>query len=644
MRYRVEIDPRHFEHLSAPLLTGVMELIWNAIDADAHEIRVGLKDNALGGIVEVEVSDDGHGIDVQTAKDDFLGLGRSWKADEGRSKTLGRPLHGKAGEGRFKLFRNGGYARWESVSELGGRREKIRITIRSGEREVDIEELGPTEEALGTTVTLAGFTKPPQRLTGQGAHDRMLAQFVLPIEDHGLSITYGDDKLDPTEVQERRDELTVDESPVGSLDLTVIQWTRSIGGQRELHLCTSEGAVLHRIGAGLPAPGLHFTAYLRWKGFAEHAANLAAAELDTGELADAIGAGRHRLETYFGEVLAARQRRVISSWKEEGVYPFSGPAASTSERAAQQTFDVIALEAADTVNRANRVNKRLSLRLLREALERNPGHVHRVLHEVLALPKDRLEQLTRLLERTRLAHIISASTSIADRMDFLEALAKLTCDPELKDQVLERQHLHRILEDETWVFGEEYALAVSEAGLTRVLQHHIKLLGRDEIAPDPGSVRDAVGKQRRVDLMLGATAPQTRDIREHLVVELKRPSVAIGTTELEQVTDYALAVAADDRFDKKRTRWEFWAVSTSVEDAVERRRRSYGQHGLAYRDPDVPVRVWVKTWAEVFHDAEHRLKYVKDQLGVAPDERSALEYLQRMHAEKLPDIARQQAA
>ena len=60
-----------------------------------------------------------------------------------------------------------------------------------------------------------------------------------------------------------------------------------------------------------------------------------------------------------------------------------------------------------------------------------------------------------------MAHIISASRSIADRLDFLQALRHLTGDPDTKGALLERQQLHLILEDETWVFGEEYALAAA---------------------------------------------------------------------------------------------------------------------------------------------------------------------------------------
>jgi hypothetical protein len=258
-----------------------------------------------------------------------------------------------------------------------------------------------------------------------------------------------------------------------------------------------------------------------------------------------------------------------------------------------------------------------------------------VLSEVLSLPEQRLADLTELLERTRLASIISSSRSIADRLDFLHALGMLTSDSQTKDDVLERQHLHLILEDETWVFGEEYALTASDAGLTQVLEQHLSLIGGKQIAA--GTVRDAEGKRRRVDLMLAKSIPHAEDLREHLVVEIKRPSVAIGPKELQQLKEYALAVAAESRFDANKTKWEFWAVSTQVEGTVKRERQQAGRpFGLVYDDEEQRIRIWVKTWGEIIHNAEHRMKYVRAQLGVTPDQQSALAYLRRVHAEKIP--------
>ncbi|MFE7984117.1 hypothetical protein ACFUZA_18400 [Streptomyces cellulosae] len=70
--------------------------------------------------------------------------------------------------------------------------------------------------------------------------------------------------------------------------------------------------------------------------------------------------------------------------------------------------------------------------------------------------------LVRLLERTTLSALIKASTAVADRIDFLTALEHLVFAPETKPRVKECDELHRILEDSCWVFGEEYALHVSD--------------------------------------------------------------------------------------------------------------------------------------------------------------------------------------
>jgi DNA-binding transcriptional MerR regulator len=126
---------------------------------------------------------------------------------------------------------------------------------------------------------------------------------------------------------------------------------------------------------------------------------------------------------------------------------------------------VVAVTARAAVNASDMRGRRLSLRLLREALEHDPGSLQKVLEDVLDLPQEQLEELRELLERTSLDKIISASRSITNRLEFLQALEALVLDPEHKDRVLERSQLHRILANETWVFGEEYTLAVDDQSL-----------------------------------------------------------------------------------------------------------------------------------------------------------------------------------
>lgn len=553
-----------------------MELIWNAVDADATEVDVDLIENAAGGIAEVRVRDNGHGMDLEDAKEGFLGLGRSRKALVDRSRELGRPLHGKEGRGRFRLFKHGGVARWLSVVERADGRHRLTIELRHGEKEVEIVENGPTDAARGTTVTLTDFGEPPVGLTGVRASQKLLTTFALRLQEEDLTLRYDGRLVDPQSLLALRTDIRLEELG-DDARLTVLRWEQSLGSS-DLCLATADGAVLERVPSGVAAPGLHLSAYLCWSGFEGHQATLALADMDPDGLGAAVDVGRKAFARHVEELADEFRRRVVGRWHSEGVYPYKD---GEGDPVARQTLDLVALEAAAVIDKGAMAQKRLSLRLLREALERSPSRIHHVLNEVLALPPERLEELAELLERTQLARIIQAGRSIADRLDFIEALRAMVLDDDVSPHVLERRHLHRILEDETWIFGEEFALAGTEIGLTKLLQAHLGLLGRSTTASEP--VVGAEGKVQRVDLMLAQSMVRSDELKSHLVVELKRPSVAIGPTELQQLRDYARTIASHDAFDTTRTEWTFLAVSTSVHPSVDEQRRQENlPHGLVF--------------------------------------------------------------
>ena len=101
----VQAKPDHIESLakSAPM-AAIEELVWNALDADAKEVKVDLVTNPLGAVEAVRVSDDGTGIDVPNAESTFGSLGGSWKRMSTQTGVEHRRLHGRHGRGRFKAF------------------------------------------------------------------------------------------------------------------------------------------------------------------------------------------------------------------------------------------------------------------------------------------------------------------------------------------------------------------------------------------------------------------------------------------------------------------------------------------------------------------------------------------------------------
>jgi hypothetical protein len=194
--------------------------------------------------------------------------------------------------------------------------------------------------------------------------------------------------------------------------------------------------------------------------------------------------------------------------------------------------------------KSNAKQKRVMFRLLKQAIEENSSALQTILAEVLDLPKDKQDELAELLRQTSLSAIISAAKIVADRLEFLTGLEHLLFDPVSKKQLLERRQLHRLLAPNAWLFGEEFNLTADDESLNTVLERHLAILGHP--AEDDGPVVRDDGRQGIVDLMLSRVVPWL-DVqkREHLVVELKRPKQPVDGKVLQQIKDYAVAVAAD---------------------------------------------------------------------------------------------------
>src|SRR4051812_12389935 len=111
--FDVEVQADFLERLAtARPVQAVAELIWNAFDADAKDVRVEFDRDASGLLQAVRVRDDGHGIPYDEAPSLFTKLGGSWKRERKRSRHENRLLHGEEGKGRFRALALGRVVDW----------------------------------------------------------------------------------------------------------------------------------------------------------------------------------------------------------------------------------------------------------------------------------------------------------------------------------------------------------------------------------------------------------------------------------------------------------------------------------------------------------------------------------------------------
>lgn len=646
----IKVENDHIQRItSAKPLAAISELIWNAYDADAREVKVELEGGQLTKLGLIRIVDDGTGIPADEVETFFRSLGGSWKKRAVKTSG-GRSIHGEKGQGRFKAFALGERVTW--ISHNAGKKFSI-SGDKSNLKQFSISETVPVTNA-GCIVEIEDVVRDFEIWTEDGFAEQVRDVFALQLyEDPGFRIIYDGEDIDAREairdVTPYEVKAITDDGHEYKATLEIIEWKKKV--ERKLMLCLPGRFSFNEIAPGIHARGFDFTAYLT----ADHFQSLTdnntegLVELDPPSMA-LVEASKAKLREHFRERETERSRGKIHEWKEAKIYPYEGKASDPIEMNERQVFDVVALNLADyspDFEKAPSKQQKLILQLVKAAIESGPGALPAILESVVDLPKAKQEELADLLRKTSLTSIINAAKSVTDRLEFLRALQILVFEPNSKRQLLERSQLHRIIAQETWVFGEQFNLMNDDEDLSAVLRSHIKLLGSDndegtsraEIAPKE-PVLDANGKAAIVDLMLSCRVPTaTDDERKHLVVELKRPSQNINEDVISQIKKYAKAVALDDRFEHSNVEWDFVAVANRfTNDAQLEARQSGKPRGLVFElDNPTKIRVWAKTWGEIIQEAEGRLTFYKRRLEYQANDKEALRYLRKINVDYLSD-------
>ena len=650
--FQIQVQDDHLERIAQtrkPILA-VAELIWNAVDADATRIDVILIDDDLNGLRAVEVADNGHGIPHAHAEELFTRLGGSWKQSRLHSIKEKRILHGKEGRGRFRAFSLGRVVDWDvRAADPLGALQRYRISmIKDHMRRVVISDttLASDGTGSGVTVTVSEAEKEFRSLRDDTALDDLAQIFALYLRQYPkVQISYSGTAIDPQSVEEfsTHYDLPEIETTAGRklpTSLEIVEWR--IKAQRRLFFCDANGFPLDETSPGVHAPGFEFTAYLKSDYFAEL---LTSNMLDLANMDSAVNRclnnAKEVMREHFRKRAAEKASGLVEEWRKEKIYPYEGEPTNVVEKAGREVFNVLALNVnayLPEFSTSDEKSKRFQFRLLRQAVEHAPADLARILNEVLDLPTDKRQELAELLDRTTLAAIISASRLVADRLEFLRGLETLVFEKDLKDRVRERTQLHRIVAENSWMFGEQYHLSVDDQSLTEVLKKHIEAKGREVEIDTP--VKRADRSRGIVDLMFSRNIQLAgAEDREHLVVELKRPNVKIDAEVAAQIESYAFAVADDERFRSVPAKWIFWAVSNDMDRVVARKVSQKDRaHGIIFQDEEQRITIWVKTWSQVINDCKARLRFFEEKLNYTPDRDSSLEHLNSTYQKYLADL------
>ena len=643
-----ESDHLHKISRTKPYLA-IAELVWNSLDADSTRVDIVYTGNEIG-TEKIIITDNGKGFSRETAETYFGRLGGSWKSSITTSE-IGRQLHGKQGQGRFKAFSLGEIVCWTVTYLANGKLYQYNIKgIYSKINRFEIsDEEEISEGCPGVIVEIFDLFKQFKIYDVAISLNTFPSVFVLYLSSNpGVKILFNGIELNvESQIKEESEyELTckiVDKETEHLFTMKLLEWDTF--KTKELYFCDESGFPLKKYEKQIRYIGDYgFAAYLQSSYFDMLRRNgeLELAEMNE-DLLPIIKESKKIVKKYFIDRYIEDQKSIIDTWKNEDVYPYREEIDENSvEGVEKKVFDILALNLnthVEDFNEVNKIQKALQFRLLKQAIESSPSDLSSIISEVISLPKQIIDELTELLDHSELSSIISASKTITDRIKYIKGIEEIVFDTELKKHLKERSQLHKILAENSWLFGDQFHLAVNDQSLTEVLRKHRKLINEDIVIDEP--VKRIDGTIGIVDLMLSKSVPKNHsDEYEYLVIELKAPKVKIGKDELNQIESYALAVANDERFNSLKVRWEFWILSNDMDDyaKAKTKQKVYPRNTIMEYSEEVHFVVKAITWSTVLAEANHRYKFVKDQLKLNIDREDGLDFLKKTYSEYVGDL------
>lgn len=652
----LEITQEHFERsIKGSPREAIKELIWNACDADAKNIEVAFDYDGISGaekVSDVYVKDDGHGIPFDCISEYFGKYGKSRKTYSEKSPA-GRIYHGKLGQGRYKSLAAGNFVEWQTVyMNDAGEFRSFEICITAGSRmNIQYSETDEDIDAkqTGTTVHIHGIPDDKVNVITKMAEPSEMvpellatfAPYLLAYTD--ISIKYNGAVIDPArQIKEQKEkELVFEEEDKAPIKARTIAITWKQAQFNKLYICGSSGVVyteedyslLDKISTSLYLMGDYFEKM--------HRENLLAMGMADPVYAYFYDETKKFVKEFLGEQAANDAAAEIGRIKEEGVYPFDNEPQDAVAKAERDVFDVLAVEVNRVVPQlksSHKQTKKLTYRLMREAINTNPSSIKAILTEVFNLTQEQQDDLADLLTHTHLPEVIDIAKTVSDRLTFLYVLEQMVYNDKIGKPIKERTQFHKILLKELWIFGEKYTLGTSDQSLKNVLKAHIKCLEREDLIPEipPEAAEDLT---RIPDICLFQQICPGYEQYEHLVIELKRPTLVLGKKELDQIEDYAMTVAENPKFDKTSTKWHFILLGQDFDKFVVNRLKNRTQGvGNFYNSDDGSVSISVLRWSSVIQENKFRLEFLRTKLNhqLDDDPDFASDYLRTKHAELFP--------
>lgn len=611
----------------------IAEYIWNGFDARASLIELNYNSNEIGHISSFSITDNGIGILIDTIGETFGHF-----LDSQKSSTFDNEgfIKGKKGKGRFSFSLFANRAVWQTrftTEDKNVLQYDISINKSSQDNFGIDNKILLKDSRTGTTVLFEDIHSLTSDLLERDDFEEFIASefgwFLFLNKEKDYSIQINGNKIDYWSIIGDFEEF---EANFGEYNFIIsfLRWNKKIGDKYYYYLLNDELKEVHRKHTSFnnKAIDFHHSVYVESDFFNDFAYTK-----DDNLVLDFAGKNQESLEykqlirklnlfVFEKEKQFIREQQaeqLISKYHLKNIFPkFRN---NSYEKYRQKDLETVVKELYCIQPKIfqglkDQQSRTLVgfLNLLLDSEQRE--HILQIMDKIIKLSDEERELLAKSLKKTNFSNVTKLISLLENRFQVINIIKSLVFDHD--KFATERDHIQRVIENNYWLFGEQYHLASADKNLETALSNYLTIIERGEKIPIK---IDDKKKLKRPDIFIckQVEVPDSTtneyNIEENIIVELKRPSVIIGKEQFSQVEDYLRFIKNEPNFNSQLRKWKFILIGKKVDDFIESKYESQKDKGKRYLVEGIKnYEIYAMTWDDIFRIFESRHKHLIDKL------------------------------
>lgn len=610
-------------------IDSIIEYVWNGFDAKASKIEINTTFNELGAIKDITIKDNGFGIDRNKLEEKFKPFFQSEKIEQQlqEKRKTNSTYHGKNGVGRLTFFKFSNNAMWDTIyNDSDGKNKRYTIKIYDTDLTKYIpSEIEETSEHSGTMVKFEAITSPINLTELITELKNEFCWYLLLNKENNFKIIVNNQELDISDLITETDNgiLLIEDK---TFKWTFVNWNTSLKKEySRYYFINSSGKEAFKEYTTFNNKGDKFyhSLYIKsdfFDNFIFNKNQLESFQLSMFENQNEI---YKQLINKLDIIISDRRIPYIRKYSKKIIDDLDNIKAfdnyndgdlvdSFKKNNLQNFIQELYIIEPKIFAQSSKEQKITLVRLLDAVMySTDKDSLFKILASVIDLSSDERIRLAKILETTPLKNITNTINFLVDRLKALDFFETVVYDNNLKANEID--HLQYMLEQNYWLFGEQYvAVAQAEDNFVSLVKNHFDVLRKndgDENQEALVEIEKNPDKLKQVDLCCVRQMPTAENI-ENIVVEIKHPLKTLTQTHYQQLRKYMEILTSVKEFNADNYKWTFYLIGTSISKSLQDdidNAKVKGKNSLIFEKENFRIEIFVRTWKSIFND--YKIKY-----------------------------------